>query len=251
MRVTDIFSLARKKSKTNTTTFPDTEMLLYTKAKLPIFQADIEEVNENYMGSIEYRDLIATSTGTYEDGGETYLTREYNLPADMIPRLGKVYAKLDGTNWTLLKYYDLQEAGILEETNILQKFSNAEGIAGYTIFRGSLILLTGEIEATVTGGLKIWTYSFSSVLTEVPSVGAAGDVEFEIYGIPETMQELFAVALSLEWKSNQERPIPLTYAEQNFYPLYQEALESLKGIDRSREIKFSRPSDDYDNGFNL
>jgi len=255
MRVTDIFSLARLKTKTNTTSFPNTEMLLYTKAKLPVYQADIEEVNENYNGSIEYRDLVATDEGTYVSDETTYLTREYNLPSDMIPRLGKIYAKLDGTNWVLLRSYNLQEAGIQEEDNTTAKFTNKEGTsfgsAGYCIFRGSIFLLTGEIEDDVTGGLKIWTYSFTSVVTEVPDVGGDGDIEFELYGIPETMQELFAVALGLEWKSNQERPIPLTSMEQNYYALYSKQLDSLKGLDRSREIKFERPADGYDNGFNL
>ena len=251
MRITDIVGLARIKSKTNTTTFPDTQMLLYIKAKMPQYQADIEEVNENYMGSVEYRDLRITDEGTYESGAVTYLSREYNLPSDMIPRLGKVYAMLDGEHWTLLKYYDLNDAGVLEEERILERFSNTEGVAGYTLFRGSIILLTGEIDAAVTGGLKIWTYSFRAVPSSIPTVGGEDDLEFDLYGIPETMHELFAVALCLEWKSNQEVPIPLTSMEQNYYALYSKALQSLKGLDRSREIVFSRPNDGYDNGFNL
>lgn len=255
MRITDIVGLARQKSKTNDSTFSDTEVLLYIKAKLPIFQADIEAVNENYNGSIEYRDLIATDEGTYVSEATTYLTREYNLPSDMIPRLGKIYAKLDGTNWVLLRSYSLQEAGIQEEDNIKGKFSNVGGTdmgsAGYCIFRGSIFLLTGEIEDTVTSGLKIWTYSFQSVPTEIPTAGSGDDVEFDVYGIPETLQEIFAVALSLEWKSNQERPIPLTFMEQSYYTLYTKQLNSLKGLDRSKEIKFERPNDNYDNGFNL
>lgn len=251
MKITDIVALARDKCKTNSTTFPDSTMLLYIKAKLPIYQSDIEGSNENYMGSIEHRDLIATGTGIVEVDGEDVLTREYNLPSDMIPRLGKVYAKLNGTKWTLLKHYDLQEAGVLEEDRILEKFSNVEGVAGYTIFRGSLILLTGEIEAGVTNGLRIWTYSFSSLITSIPAVGSDDDVEFDVYGIPETLHELFATALSLEWKSNQERPIPLTSMEQNYYALYRERIDALKGLDRSKSIQFSRPADGYDNGFNL
>lgn len=253
MKITDIVSLARKKSKTNATTFPDTDMLLYIKAKLPQFQADIEEVNEDYMGSIEYRDLRATGiTGTYEDSGVTYLSREYNLPNDMIPRLKSVSAKLNGNDWVNLKQYDLNDLKIpFEEERILQRFTNDEGIAGYEIFRGSLFLLTGKIENTVTDGLKIWTYSFSALPASIPAVGSANDVEFDTYGIPETMHELFALALSMEWKSNQDVPVPFSGQEQNFYALYGKALQSLKGLDRSKETIFERPADGYDNGFNL
>lgn len=253
MKITDIVSLARKKSKTNTTTFSDADMLLYIKAKLPQFQADIEEVNEDYMGSIEYRDLRATgTTGTYVADGVTYLSREYNLPSDMIPRLKAVTAKLNGTDWVNLKQYDLNDLRMpFEEDRILEKFTNDEGIAGYEIFRGSLFLLTGAIASEVVGGLKIWTYSFSALPSSIPTVGGEGDVEFDTYGIPETMHELFATALSLEWKSNQDVPVPLTAMEQNYYALYAKSLQSLKGLDRSKEIIFQRPADRYDNGFNL
>ena len=252
MRITDICSLARKKSKTNTITFPDADMLLYIKSKLPQFQVDIEEVNEDYLGSVEFRDLRATGTGTYTDGGETYLTREYNLPSDMIPRLKYVSAKLNGVDWIRLKHYDLNDIKIpFEEERILQRFNNAEGVAGYEIFRGSLFLLTGKIENAVSDGLKIWAYSFSEVPTSIPVAGSDEDVEFDLYGIPEPMQELFALALSMEWKSNQEIPVPFSAQEQNFYALYAKALQSLKGLDRSKEIVFERPVDKYDNGFNL
>lgn len=253
MKITDIVSLARKKSKTNTTTFPDADMLLYIKTKLPQFQADIEEVNEDYMGSIEFRDLRATgTTGTYEDTGVTYLSREYNLPSDMIPRIKYVSAMLNGSDWIRLRQYDLNDVKIpFEEARILERFTNDEGIAGYEIFRGSLFLLTGEIKNAVDDGLKIWTYSFSSLPASIPVAGGEGDVEFDTYGIPETMQELFALALSMEWKSNQDVPVPFSGAEQNFYALYAKSLQSLKSTDRSNEITFERPVDRYDNGFNL
>jgi len=252
MRITDICSLARKKSKTNAITFPDSDMLLYIKSKLPQFQVDIEEVNEDYLGSVEFRDLRATGTGTYTDGGETYLTREYNLPSDMIHRLKYVSAKLNGVDWIRLKHYDLNDIKIpFEEDRILQRFNNNEGVAGYEIFRGSLFLLTGKIENAVSDGLKIWAYSFSEVPTSIPVAGSDEDVEFDLYGIPEPMQELFALALSMEWKSNQEIPVPFSAQEQNFYALYANELQSLKGLDRSKEIVFERPVDKYDNGFNL
>lgn len=252
MKITEVVNLARRKSKTNSATFSDSDILLYLKAKIPQFQSDIEQVNEDYMGSIEFRDLRATGDGSYVDGGETYMTREYNLPNDMINRLKFVSAKLDGENWIRLKQYDLNEIKIpFEEDNILNMFNNLEGTAGYEIFRGSLFLLTGEIEEAVEGGLKIWTYSYSALPTEIPVAGSDDDVDLDVYGIPETMHELLAVALGLEWKSNLETPAPLTSMEQNYYILYEKALRSLRAMDRDQEVQFSRPEDGYNNGFNL
>jgi hypothetical protein len=255
MTITDIVSLARKKSKTNSTTFPDSDMVLYIKAKLPLFQADIEDVNEDYMGSIEYRDLRATGDdGTYTDGGETYLSREYNLPSDMISRLQNVYAKLDGEDWTWLKHYREETLQMpIEEDNILENFSNELGVAGYFIFRGSLFLLTGEIEDAVTDGLKLWDYAYSSEISSIPEAASEDDVDLTTYGIPRTLHEVFAVALSAEWKNNQDVPIPLTAEEQTYYAIYstKDRFEQLKDMHRGDELSFSLPADGYDNGFNL
>lgn len=253
MRITEVIDLARRKSKTNTATFSDSDMLLYLKAKIPQYQADIEATNEDYMGSIEYRDLRATGTdGTYLDGTTSYLSREYNLPYDMINRIKFVTAKLDGENWIRLQQYDMNEIKIpFEEENIIANFNNTEGVAGYEIFRGSLFLLTGEIEAEVTDGLKIWTYSYTAVPATIPVASSDDDLDLDLYGIPETMHELLAVALSLEWKSNLETPVPLTSMEQNYYILYEKALRGLRALDRDLELSFSRPKDGYDNGFSL
>jgi len=252
MRITEVINLARRKSKTNSATFSDADMLLYLKAKIPQYQSDIEQTNEDYMGSIEFRDLRATGDGSYTDDGETFLSREYNLPTDMIPRLKFVTAKLDGENWIRLKQYDLNDIKIpFEEDNILSKFNNTEGIAGYEIFRGSLFLLTGEIEEDITDGLKIWTYSFSALPATIPVVNSTQDVDLDVYGIPETMHELLATSLCIEWKSNLETPVPLTITEQNYYALYEKALRSLRALDRDQEVQFSRPADNYGKGFNL
>jgi len=251
MKTTDILALARKISNTNSSTFTDADALLYIKAVLPQFQSDVEAVNEEYMGSIEYRDLRVTGTGTYVDTDVTYLSREYNLPSDMIPRLKSVSAKLNGVDWINLKNYGKENLEIpFEETNIKANFTNDQGIAGFQIFRGSLFLLTGEIETAVTGGLKIWTYSFTACPTSIPVVGSADDIEFDAYGIPEILHELFAVAMSKRWKSNQDVPVPLTELEQNYYALYADKLNTLKGLDRGAEMIFTRPDDGMDNGFN-
>jgi hypothetical protein len=255
MTITDIVSLARKKSNTNSNTFPNDDMVLYIKAKLPLFQADIEEINQDYMGSIEYRDLRATGdTGTYTDGGETYLSREYNLPSDMINRLQNVYAKLDGTNWTWLKHYREETLQMpIEEDNILDEFSNELGVAGYFIFRGSLFLLTGEIENDVTDGLKLWDYAYSEEISSIPTSGSADDKDLTYYGIPKTLHEVFAVSLSAEWKSNQDTPIPLTAEEQTYYAMYstKNRFSQLRDMHRGDELSFPLPADGYDNGFNL
>lgn len=253
MKITDIIALARKKAHANSTTFPDADMLLYFKARVPQYQADIEKVNEGYAGSIQYRTIKATGDGTWTQDGNTYLTREYNLPADILDRLDHVYAKLDGTNWIPLVHYDRIDINTpFKEENIEARFSNEEGVAGYTIFRSSLMLLTGDIPSDITNGLEIWSYSFTDLFTSIPVVDSADDVEFEVYGIPEQLQELLAIDLALMWKSDNEgNSKGLTKDEQLRDIMYSKRLQNLKNMDRSKKVSFQRPNDGYDNGFNL
>ena len=254
MRITQIVDLARKKSSTTVNSFPNEDMVLYMTAKIPQFQADIEDTNEDYMGSIEYRDLIATGTGTHTVEGEEVLTREYNLPTDMINRLQNVYAKLDGTNWIWLKEYNEEDLRLpFEEDNILEILSNEENVAGYFIFRGSLFLLSGEIEEDVEKGLKLWNFAYSGLFSEIPVASSEDDRDMVYYGIPSQLHETLAVALSYEWKCNQATPVPLTAEEQKYYAIYnnQDRFKNLRGLNRGKDMSFSRPADGYDNGFNL
>ncbi len=252
MRITEIIDLARAKSKTNTTTFSNIHMLLYFKAILPQFQDDIEKANEDYMGSIETRDLRATGTGVYTFEGAEYPTREYNLPNDMIPRIKFVQAKLNGVDWIRLKEYDMNEIKIpFKEEYIKETFNNLYGVAGYEIFRGSLFLLTGEIENDVTDGLELFAYSYTQIPDTLPEAKSDADVDLSMYGIPESMQELFAIALSKEWKNNLEVPVPLTEQEQLFPIVYKEKLRGLKKLNRDKELTFAKPADGYGKGFNL
>lgn len=251
MRITDVLALARDNCGANENSFSNAKAVLYLKAIVPTFQADIEGVDEQYMGSIEYRDLRATGDGTYVDTGVTYLSREYNLPTDMIPRLAKVHAKLDGTNFMPMKRYSFQNIEVpLEEDLIQQEYPSIVNKAGFTIFRGSLFILSGEIETTIVNGLKIWTYAFSSEISTIPAVGSDDDVDLQVFGIPETLHGLLATALSLKWRGNHPTPLPLTPEEQNYYALYGKALAGLKGLDRGKEIIPAQPLDRYNNGFN-
>jgi hypothetical protein len=252
MKISEIVDLARRKSKTNTTTFSDRDMLLYFKAKVPQFQADIEKVNEDYMGSIDVRDLRVTGEGTYVDEGETYPSREYNLPVDLIPRIKFVQAKLDGINWLRLEEYDINDIKIpFKEEYIKETFNNTSGVAGYTIFRGSLFLLCGEIEEAVVGGLELFGYSYSELPDARVVANSSDDVDLELYGIPKSMHELLATALCIEYKSNLETPVQTTQDEQLFPITYTEKLKSLRKLNRGKEISFSRPEDGFDGGFNL
>ncbi len=245
-------ALARSNSGSNSVTFDDAKMLLYFKAIVPQYQADIEKVNEGYMGSIEHRNLRATGDGTWTQDADVRLTREYNLPTDMLDRLDHVYARLDGINWIPLIDYDRTDIKMpFKEDNIKARYSNDEGSAGYTIFRKALFLLCGEILEEVTDGLEIWTYTFPPLFTAIPEVDSINDKEMDTYGIPEQLHKILAMDLSIQWKNDRVTPIPLNKDEQLRDVQYKERMKNLKGLNRSKIMSFERPKDGYDNGFNL
>jgi len=252
MRISQVIDLARRKAKANATTFSDRDMLLYMKAKLPIFQTEIEKVNEEHMGTMETRDLRATGDGTYEFEGSTYLSREYSLPVNLIPRIKFIQAKLDGVNWLRLVHHNLDDYKIpIKEDYIKELFSNNIGIAGYDIFRGSIILLTGEIEEDIIGGLEIWAYAYTDIPDITITPLSDEDVDLEVYGIPDNMHDLFATALCMEWKQNLESPVPLSMDEQAFPILFEKQIRNLRKMNRDRDLIFKRPADNYGDGYNL
>jgi hypothetical protein len=172
----------------------------------------------------------------------------------MLNRLQNVFAMLDGENWIWLKPYREEDLKMpFEEDIILSRFSNTEGVAGYFTFRSSLFLLSGEIENDVTSGLKLWNYSYSDLPSTMPVAGTADDKDLSYYGIPKSLHNTVALALSVEWKSNQSTPVPLTAEEQKYYSIYnnKDRFAQLKGMNRGEDMTFGKPVDSYDNGFNL
>lgn len=247
----------RKKTRTDSTTFPDAELISFANAVKDEMALRIEEVNEDYFGSVETTDLLVTDT-----------TREYPFPEDMLNRMKMLEAQFDGTNWVRLLELDLNLYNrTTDDTIIEQYFANEYGKAFYDIFRGSLWLYTGEIDTQVDDGLKLWLFSFPADLS-ADGAGAGDEATLDLsgddpatedlsidpsttaLGFPRAFHRLWADGVVIEYKQSRDTPLPLSEREQNYEYHLVRALQAIKGTNRDRALIMDVPDqDDNDDGY--
>lgn len=241
----------RYKTRTNSTTFPDTDML-------PLVNFRQDELARRLMASLSEDEDIFQSPNTDSLVADR---REYAFPADVLARIKRVEAKLNGTDWVLLHSMDINEyKGTHDEDTIVENFNNEQYDkttnsygAQYDIARKAVYIYSGTITA-VTDGLKLWCFDYPTLVTDLTD--AATDLEEDPdtthHGFPRELQELLARGVIIDYKESREKPIPLSEREQSYDKDVNIAIESLKHGDMGREIIASLPpaSSRGDNGFN-
>lgn len=134
---------ARWLTNANSTTFPD---------------ADIDALVNVYYHQLTAK--ILASMDEWDFAGETATTdlvagqREYIFPTDIL-KIKRIDIKLDGTNWTRLNPFDVQEVSepLASETDIVARFNNESPF--YGTLDQSFFVWSGTI-ITVTSGIKLW-----------------------------------------------------------------------------------------------
>lgn len=238
MNGTQFSSLIRNYTRTNSTTLPDAEIVLLANVVKDDFAKEIIKANEDIFGVLSYSDLVDSLS--YDPG-----SREYGLPSDTL-QIKRVEAQLDGTNWVELYELDLNQFHrTTNEAEILATFANERGKAFYDIFRKSLWIYSGTIVATVEG-LKLWSISYPADITTAnlsESVDLSIDPTTSTSGIPRQFHELWVRKISMLWKSNKDKPIPLTEREQLFDKDWKLAMASITNANLDRIISAEVPDD--------
>jgi hypothetical protein len=163
--------------------------------------------------------------------------RDYPFPSDILSRIKRVEAKLDGTNWIKLSEIDITHLSVpTDETNITYQFANLEGQAFYDLLRKSIYIYSGTI-TNVTDGLKLWCDTWP---TEISSLASTTDMSIDpsttTHGIPRSMHEIWARGVIIDWKQSREKPIALNEHEQNYEYDLLKAIETLKHGNLDREV---------------
>lgn len=240
MTGTQLAALIRTYTRTNSTTLPDSDIVLLANVIKDDFAKEIAKVDEDYFGVPATRDLIASSL-------TDPTAREYTLPEDYL-KIKKVEARLDGTNWLKLNEFDLEQyQRTTNEAEILNQFSNENGRAFYDIFRKSLWIYSGTITAN-SAGLKLWYIAYPADIEEADLSGTQDlslDPTTITAGMPRQFHELWARRFSIIWKSNREKPIPLTERELTFTPDFKSALSSIRNPNLDRSQEGSIPNDSH------
>lgn len=237
MKALELATYIRYKTRTNTTTFPDSEMLPLVKLRQDELARKIANSlneDEDYFLTPQTTSLVASST-----------SRDYPYPTDILSRIKRVEAKLDGTNWVRVFPMDMSDYKYThQEATIVEHFGNGEGEAKYDLLRKSLYLYSGTISA-VSGGLKVWTFNYPAYITDLTDNTSELDEDpsTTTYGLPRELHELLARGVIIDYKESREKPIPLTEREQKYEYDIKLAIDTLKHGDANYEIIGNLPDE--------
>lgn len=227
-------SYIRLKTRTNSTTFPDADILVYANIVKDEIAKEIIKANEDYFGIESLRDL--------ENG-----IRKYLFPTYMLSQMKYIQAKLDGTNWVKLDEFDITSYDRpTDEDSIRANFAGRN--PAFDIFGGELSIYSEDPIIDVTGGLKLWSIVYPADLTSL-----SGDADMSVnpslteFGMPRQLHKVWATKVIIEYKTSKEKPIPLTEQELKVDVDLQSAINSLKLQNLDRVFVATVP-DNSDNG---
>jgi|GEM_PF-1916306 len=225
MTSTEFATLIRYKTKTNSTTFTDAQILLLANIFKNEIAGKIVDRNLGYFLLPYTFNLVASSS-----------SREYAFPADILNRMHKLEIKFSTDDARFPSTYIKDYQGSETESEIVKNFSNSQGGFAHTIRRQKLFILSGTISAVTSGG-NLWYHIFPADLSSlVGSTDMSVDPSSTSFGFPKQFHELLARRVSIEWKGAQPKPQPLNRHELNYENDLQLALDSLSHPDNSAEI---------------
>jgi len=240
MKPVEFAAHVRYMTRTNSTTFTDSDILNLMKIRQDEIARAILKADEDILLIPQTTSLVANQ-------------REYAFPEDMLLKIKRVEAKLNGTDWVKLSQKDITEfTWALTETNITDHFSNYDGYAFYDLSRKALYLLTGTI-TSVTDGLKVWVNTYPTEITDLSSTtDMSVDPTTTTHGIPREMHEIWARGVIIDYKGSREKPIPLTEREMKYESDKMETINFLRNQDIDKEVTGKLPpsSTRGNNGYN-
>lgn len=242
MTGTALAALIRYKTKTNSTTFTDTDMLPLVNTFKDEISSMIVERNAGYFLVPTDFDLVASST-----------SREYAFPDDLLNRMHKLEIKFTSTSSRFPSTYIKDYRGSETESEIVKWYTNEEGGFAHTIRRRAVLILSGTIIAVTLGG-RLWYHAYPVTLANLTGVtDLAVDPTTTTFGFPRQFHELLARRVSIEYKSSKAKPLPLSRHEMNYEGDLKIQLDAIAHVDNSGEIIGDELSseDTGNNGFNF
>jgi hypothetical protein len=233
MTTTALAALIRLRTRTNSTTLTNADLLILANAIKEKIVLRALETDEDIFLVPTYLNLVLSQ-------------REYPMHSSILSRIKRVEAKLDGTNWIKLNEFDLtsHQQPVTPESNITYNFSNEEGHAQYDIMRKSIFLYSGTI-TSVTSGLRIWVNTWpADFISMVGTTDMSVDPTTTTHGFPKELHGILATGIVIDWKGSREKPLPLNEQEQNYDKDVERAIQSLKKGNYDREVTGKIPDND-------
>jgi len=233
MTPTALAAYVRFKTGTNSTTLTNANLIIIGNVVKDRLVLEALDADEDLF-------LVPTTLDLEED------QREYPLHSNILSRIKRVEAKLDASNYILLKEFDLPQYRdpISTEADIVAHFSNIEDGAEYDIMRKALWIYSGSI-TDVTDGLKIWLSTWPQDLSSMASTtDMSVDPTTTTHGFPKALHGVLATGMIIEWKESRDKPIPLKESELRYDDDVEKAISKLKKANYDREVIGLIPEDD-------
>ena len=241
MTPAELASYVRLKTRTNSDTLTDANIITLLDARIDFIAQRILEADE---------DIFLVPQTTNLKAGQ----REYSFPSDVLSRIKRVEAKLDETNFLVLGEFDYPTyRKPTDESNITNEFANLEGECFFKIMRKSIIIYSGTI-TDVTDGLKIWCKTWPAHISDLSSTtDMSADPSTTTHGIPRACHQLLADGVVIDWKESREKPIPLSERELAYELRVRQAIDTLRRGNLDREVIGHLPGSGkvWDDGYNL
>ena len=241
MTKTQLVAKIRRYTITNSTTYPDSELLPDVYDVKNELASLIAERNDNLWMIPSLDDLVVSSA----------TAREYPLPEAILNHFFTVEAAFDADNPTIfvpiLPYPGglqrlIREINGITEAKIIGSFDNNQPY--YYLTRRGIYILSGTIEV-VSNGLKIRYRKYPADLADLSgSTDLSIDPSTTTFGIPKQFHELWARRVSMYWKQMRPKPIPLSTMELNYENDLKKQLDAISQTDMAEEIVGFLPSSD-------
>lgn len=226
----------RKQTKTNATTLPDADIVVFANvAKDELAGEIVANVDEGYFDVEMVRDLEAG-------------VRDYTFTNDLLKHIKYASAKLDGTTPKYLREadYSLAEAEalpLLENATIKERFAGKN--PEFLITGRGLTILSDSDILDVADGLKVVAEVYpEDITTGMLSSGTdlsvpATDIT---HALPRATHLLWATKVITMYKGSKDKPIPLTQSEQAILANMEDVFEKLRKRNVVRSFTAAVPS---------
>lgn len=221
----------RLKTKTNSTTFPDADILTYANIIKDDIAKEVTKANEDYFGIELLRNLEAGK-------------RTYSFPTDVLNQIKYFQAQLNGTDWQVLEEFDVNSyKRPTDEATILARWAGK--LPEFDIFGSQATIYSDSAIIDVTDGLKLWAIIYPADLTTLAGTTDMSVAPSQIsFGMPRQLHKVWATKVIVEYKTSKEKPIPLTESERNVDNDLALAINALKGGNLERTVVANVPRDD-------
>ncbi len=222
MTGTQLATLIRRKTKTNSTTYPNADLLVDVNLMKDELVSRIQQVRPEIFNIKEDQNLVVSST-----------SREYDIPDEALNRIIDLELKFSASGDFVTAAFLARRhyKDSLQESKIVNNFDNLE--PRYFIRRKKVYVLSGTIVA-VTNGFRL---IYDRVPADLANMTGSTDLALNTAtenGIPKEFHELWARRVNIEYKS--ANLLPLSQKDLEYEKDLEKALDDLSTANLSETI---------------